>query len=361
MACQQDTADIELGFLENSALWKLASQFFPSKLGGKPAWLVLKNLPDSTTLKCKSCGKPTVFLLQIYAPIEGNKECFHRTLFVFVCKDGCCYKQNSNNNVIILRSQLPRKNDYYPFEPPNLDCPPETTNNDAVSTCVVCGCAGAKSCSACHKAKYCSKDHQILDWKAGHKQACKKLSNVDEKMVDSSVVSEKLLFPELEIVIEPEDLTTDSRELSNDGEMQNYEKWVSVEPPQLQNDSEVQGDLNEMAFSDKMVDKQFLTFKKRVQHNPDQVLRYDKGGKPLWVTSDVEAKPPQIPDCECGAERQFEFQILPQLLCHLGLGTDGSNNDNIDWGTLVVYTCKDSCSLPDKSYYTEFIWKQDYS
>lgn len=366
MACQLDTATTELGFLENAASWKLTSKYFPSKLGGKPAWLALKNLPDSSTLECKSCGKPSVFLLQIYAPIEEKEECFHRTLFVFVCKDASCYKQNTcnNNSVIALRSQLPRKNDFYSSVPPNLDIPPETTNDDAVSTCVVCGCVGTKSCSACHKVKYCGKDHQILDWKAGHKQACKKLNNCDEKLVNSSPASEKLLFPELEIVIEPEDYPAtdirDQMQMPNDEEMRNYEKWISAEAPQLQNDSDVDVDLNDMAFSEKMIDKQFLSFKKRIEHNPDQVLRYDKGGEPLWVTGAVEAKSSHVPVCDCGAERQFEFQILPQLLCHLGLGTDNITTDSIDWGTLAVYTCKDSCSLPGKSYYTEFIWKQDY-
>ena len=40
-----------------------------------------------------------------------------------------------------------------------------------------------------------------------------------------------------------------------------------------------------------------------------QVLRYCKGGEPLWVSSEHQAKLEDIPDCSCGAPRQFEFQV----------------------------------------------------
>lgn len=39
--------------------------------------------------------------------------------------------------------------------------------------CRVCGCLGPKTCSRCRQAHYCSKDHQAVDWRSGHKQACR--------------------------------------------------------------------------------------------------------------------------------------------------------------------------------------------
>ena len=51
------------------------------------------------------------------------------------------------------------------------------------------------------------------------------------------------------------------------------------------------------------------------------------------------------------------LQILPQLLNHLDLDEMG---DSVDWGTLAVYTCSESCQTADsgRPYRQEFVWKQ---
>lgn len=46
------------------------------------------------------------------------------------------------------------------------------------------------------------------------------------------------------------------------------------------------------------------------------------------------------------------LQIMPQLLNSL-------KNENIDWGTLAVYTCEQSCDPADCGYAREFVYKQD--
>ena len=78
-----------LGFaapIEPSEKWQLESRYFPSKLGGKPAWLNLKDLPTVTEMLCPTCSLPRSFLCQIYANIDNLPTCFHRTLFVFMCR-----------------------------------------------------------------------------------------------------------------------------------------------------------------------------------------------------------------------------------------------------------------------------------
>ena len=101
----------------------LNPEFFPSKVGGDPAWLDPKNLPSDADLRCQAkvrgetCGQRLSFLLQVYAPIsDGPPEAFHRSIFLFVCSNVlCCGKQGS---VRAFRSQLPRENPYYSYEPP---------------------------------------------------------------------------------------------------------------------------------------------------------------------------------------------------------------------------------------------------
>ena len=168
--------DIELGFVEKTDDWLLLSHFFPSKVGGKPAWLSLKPLPRFDDLKCGVCGKPCVFLLQAYAPRSDLDTCFHRTILLFMCKDPACSKRNDSANFIVIRSQLPRENEFYPSEAPDEDRFDSKADYPRASKlqdlCVVCGVPGPKKCSGCHTLTYCSKEHQTLDWKAGHKLKC---------------------------------------------------------------------------------------------------------------------------------------------------------------------------------------------
>jgi hypothetical protein len=134
----------------------LKSPFFPSKVGGKPAWLDHNNVPlaagntvaavgqdktkdtnnnNSATgikqqpceLKCSNCGSQLSFLLQIYAPnsftyrhehlVESYEDSFHRALFVFACLSSSC-RPNASRTVLVLRSQLARQNEFFDSEPP---------------------------------------------------------------------------------------------------------------------------------------------------------------------------------------------------------------------------------------------------
>ena len=47
---------------------------------------------------------------------------------------------------------------------------------------------------------------------------------------------------------------------------------------------------------------------------------------------------------------------MPQLLNHLGI--DHTEKEAIAWGTLVIYTCKNSCALED-CLAEECVWIQN--
>lgn len=86
--------NVDLGFLEECEAWLLTNRYFPSKVGGKPAWLELSNIPTVEQLKCRKCQQLLVFLCQVYASQADAEHSFHRTLFVFVCKNALCWEQN---------------------------------------------------------------------------------------------------------------------------------------------------------------------------------------------------------------------------------------------------------------------------
>jgi len=356
----------ELGFLIKTDKWRLESRHFPSKVGGKPAWLELKHLPAAEDVQCKLCEKPMTFLAQVYAPDDNDEDkskppkesCYHRTLYIFLCTRIECNKRNSNDNFCILRCQLAQNNEFYPpIDPPDdPDWKTDLTVEKFSTVCFVCGCSGTKLCGGCKDAHYCSKVHQLLHWKNGHKLLCNKGIQVQGEVSIFTI-------PEYEIIIEDEKLELTSKTIEaaakNDkiaAELQEFNRVVKSIKPTFQDDSTIDESLHE-SVADVVEDEMFLKFKEKIANYPDQVMRYNKGDKPLWVSA--LNIPKSVPDCElCGAKRKFEFQIMSQMLNHLHL--DNISDQGVDWGTLAVYACEDNCDL-GKAYKKEWIWKQDYS
>lgn len=326
---------VELGFSEECEPWEVESYVFPTKIGGKPAWLDLENLPKPENLQCETCQEPLIFLCQIYAPYEDDARNFHRTIFLFICRNAACCVRNSSCNIRAFRSSLPRQNKFYSFEPPGDHQNPDFSLSKWVSLCSVCGCLGEKKCGKCKKASYCSREHQVLDWKEGHKKEC--------GSGEVSRVSARL-FPQSVIVTELEEV---GEKVVN--EREEFEKFNQLEREGKTGPSDLSDkDLEKFAVCES--DKAFECFKKRIGDNNDQILRYKRGGEPLWIAK--EPKPSGIPDCEyCGSPRQFEFQIMPQLFFIL-------HENDLDVGVIVVYTCKNSCITGD-NYKKEFVFRQD--
>ncbi|XP_053829508.1 programmed cell death protein 2 isoform X2 [Vidua macroura] len=367
---------VELGFAAAAegpgGAWRLHSTYFPSKVGGRPAWLGESGLPGPAILRCGCCQQPCAFLLQLYAPLPGRPDAFHRTLFVFACRSPACYRLAGPCGPFrVFRNQLPRWNDTYSEEPPPEEPPPGPAPapprrlGSGAALCRVCGCLGPRCCGRCRRAAYCGPEHQALDWRRGHRRSCGQHA-----------------AGEYEILIEPEepefpaDSTDDEQEAeetSKDTKEQEELRAAGTADEAFQSlDEET---LEAMAKHETEEEKIFQMFKKQVAAEPEQmqncrqkdldcipdcvqIIRYCRGGEgPLWVSGENRPEEKDIPNCICGAKRIFEFQIMPQLLNHLQVDSLG---ESIDWGTLVVYTCAESCS-GGSEYLEEFIWKQDYS
>ncbi|KAJ0044319.1 hypothetical protein NL108_003466 [Boleophthalmus pectinirostris] len=348
------TVEVILGFLEEVEPWRLLSPQFPSKVGGKPAWLSQKGVPALSQLECEICHLQMVFLLQVYAPLSDQEHCFHRTLFLFCCKTPECYSRNDSRCMKVFRSQIPRKNEFYSYNPPPEDEPPSEPYEghnillfSGVKLCWICGCPGTKACSRCHSVTYCGKHHQTIHWKHSHKREC-------GSQESASVGKCPFLFPEFELVTEPEDLEKNA-EYAKTPQTETEDIPSNVEETLA--DSLAETELEEMAMHETEEMKAFQRFKKRIASEPHQVVRYTRGGLPLWVSAKNIPSDEDIPPCPCGSKRVFEFQVMPQLLNSLCVDSTGAS---IDWGTVAVFTCSLSCSRED-DYTTEFVWKQDFT
>lgn len=151
-------------------------------------WLVKHGLPEASSLICGRCERPMLLLVQLYAPLDsddvGHDEAFHRMLYLFVCSNSkCCNKASddatvsSNPSIVAIRCQLPRKNPIYSdisdVEIPAAEAATSAGLGDIEGSCALCGLPAPNRCSRCKVPKYCSRTHQVLHWKNGHKEACR--------------------------------------------------------------------------------------------------------------------------------------------------------------------------------------------
>ena len=318
---------VELGFLEkveNSE--DLDSSHFPSKVGGKPAWLGPSVIPSSQEVACNVCSKPMTFLLQIHAPLPDIPAAFHRMLFLFMCLNSSCHQKNGSQVFCMFRCQLPEhslsntvdakeKATGLTDEGVNVlstrkcgtdgeehECPRLSGINGSLSLlkpleemkipsdeggskcvgmkshspptlCVVCGCLGPKKCSRCKMVHYCSREHQSHDWKLGHKLYCSDLAS--GKCQISKLTYEPssgVALPEFEIVTEDEpEVKIKPHERSEEDRMKDYYKYVQSEkyPGHITGDNA--GQIVGKGQSKGKPDKVFNTFKQRVSIEPEQV------------------------------------------------------------------------------------------
>nr|XP_046911423.1 programmed cell death protein 2-like [Dermatophagoides farinae]XP_046911424.1 programmed cell death protein 2-like [Dermatophagoides farinae] len=340
---------IDLGFAEPfTNEWLSKSKYFPSKIGGHPSFLVLNPILGYDQLNCRKCQKTMRFILQLYAPIESNEQAFHRQLFVF----GCGRQEQCSNQFLVFRCQLPRTNQFYSHDPPDYDKDSVDYNPNPLkfgqSLCPICGIHANKRCSQCLKISYCSREHQIVHWKkGGHKDKCQQ--NDQETNDSNNVRYENLVFPEYEIIIDEADETEnqpDDQDDVSEMEMKKYQDYVHQNQPSCQNEN-----IEQYLPEDECNEQEQQTFDRfRQAIRRGEIIRYDSYWQQqnllskqsfdriLWISN--RNRITDVPKCEnCGSQRRFEFQIMPNLLNKIQL----SKNDHMDWGTLLVFTCSMNC------------------
>ena len=390
---EEELSDVEtkvdLGFVSApSHPLRLTRAYFPSKVGGRPSWLNPLHLPPPSSLTCPLCGDVFVFLLQLYAPLRDIPHLFHRTLFLFLCPRQSCLSRHSPSSptVVCYRSQLPRINPFYSDQPARKLGKKEgrleelvEADYDGTHLCVVCGLRGGSVCSGCKAVWYCGRRCQKRDWKMGHKGECTAASSSSTcsspapflPASTQRVVSRSLtLFPCYELVYETEYIPATST-LSTPHEASLLSAYQTRPPsPTSDDDDDGLSSLGHLHAHDAV----FSRFRRRIAHNPEQVVRYERGGQELWVGREGQGEGGNV--CEgCGGRRLFEVQVLPQLLYYLereegGVKREGEDErmaaarawkDGLDWGSLFVYTCEQSCGDGEKEYRREWVHVQQHS
>ena len=254
----------------------LQRNHFPSKLGGRPAWLDPMMLPlDADQLKCAATGEPMKFLLQLYAPLDdGPPSAFHRMLYLFISPKGSRLAEAGTARA--FRCQLPRENDFYPYEPPESSDRPAPLSGSAAAV----------------PALRCAR---LAD-------------NVDD-------VDAKKCFKEHELVVEPEPEEGEEGQASaTDKEivgrlLHEYEEKVKEEKEVLGSEASKDGGGVDKLNPNEKDMAAYADFSNRMRRAPSQCIRYTfaKDSKPLWPSKDRQMESKDVPRCErCGSVRRFE-------------------------------------------------------
>lgn len=216
---------------------------------------------------------------------------------------------------------------------------------------------------------FCSNFHHNLHCYKNKEQPCdsKWNSSCASSGEGNTPATDNILLPEMEIVMEASmdfaksssDDDDETIRLSHDSEnIRMLERNLSGGSVSGSLQDVPAKELEKYTLPTLASDAVFQKFRKVCTREPDQVIRYYRnGGEPLWITTVEESVGCQlidIPNCEiCQTQRKFEFQLMPQMLNHF-------EKDDIDWGTILVYTCPKSCDIPAKlGYVREFVVKQD--
>ena len=363
---ENDDLEWDLGFLEERKdTTSLHAIYFPSKVGGKPEWLDPSVNPKQM-VEANETKRRMDFLLQIYAAndVEDslNTNAFHRTIYVFTSIDGD--KVFEKGKVRAVRSQLARVNEFYGTTPAPRRGVRESDDlrveemirefemkKRAIETKVKMALSGGNGSES-------KEEEEEMKMKMKMKT---KTKNENENTV----------YPEFEIVVEPESdadeascssmdsegVVADTNDDDNKKTSANTNKKKKFQS--IGDEAITETDLKEIASGVIDSDAQRLaTFSVKLAKFPDQVLRYcpAQNAKAMWPSKSLAPDDRNIPDCpRCRGKRRFEFQILPTIVSFIVPKESVELNDSsLDFGSIAVYTCSQSCAL-EGEYAEEYV------
>jgi pre-rRNA-processing protein TSR4 len=268
------------------------------KVGGQPLWL---NAPAH--VRC--CDLDSAFVCQILAPGPDSAS-FYRYLYVFQCP-GCRTPR-------VFRSQLPENN---ALIRENEEEKKDLENTDEWNTD--------------------TNDEELLKMmgeKEGKKEERKEITvEIFEEDGKVTQVVERLRRVDLR----DEAGVSEIFELMEGGNEGTEEEKISHSNEDEDDDDDE--DLEEMEGNEKEKrDVSFEVFRwASAVYMKAPIIRYGREAGVMWY-SDRERPNLEPGVCRCGTRRTFECQILPQIISSL----DG---DDVEFGSLFVYTCPNSCEI----------------
>lgn len=169
-------------------------------------------------------------------------------------------------------------------------------------------------------------------------------SKLEELQLGPSEDAPLCFCPYFISVVEESDLFGEDHDLVHARELlRDYEKREGIAVGELDcpEDGGSGGDEKYEKSIVKHGDAVFARFMKRISVCPEQILRYSRGGNPLFISKPPANMPQVISTCaSCGGPRTFELQLMPALV---NLLRAEDSETQLEFGTVLVYTCLKSC------------------
>ncbi|KAK1788916.1 hypothetical protein P4O66_015821 [Electrophorus voltai] len=319
--------------------------YYTNKVGGNPD--LVPGIHDQCN-QCILCDGMLSHVVQIYCPLGESP--YHRTMNVFACVNPQCYgkpeswkalrSQCSESDVKQLLErqhvsnlqvkQVPMSTTEWCDEADDWGMEPE---NDKPQSCARTPAAASQPVADTAQAALDASDRLV--------GLCISGPGGKEATVASTAVP--AFQPFYISVMEETDLVA-CKDLEHANRLlKEYEEREGV-AVRGNGSSEAEGvDEKYEKAEAKHGDAVFSSFMKRISLCPQQVLRYSWSGSPLFLTEPPSNITQVVPACaHCGSPRVFEFQLMPALVSLLH-NTDPNSELVLEFGTVLVYTCRESC------------------
>ncbi|KAK9236247.1 programmed cell death protein 2 [Lipomyces kononenkoae] len=353
-----------------------------TRIGGLPIWLNPSSPASASLAKCKACKSLMTLLLQAYAALEGTL--YERVIYVFACKNAGCRRRPGSVRAFrgIMRDE----------DKMHAVADQQKREDERRKKKAAAAAAAAKVEQSRPPQQF---DLGNMLFGDGFGDGARPFGDgAHERPVES--VSSPVTQNDVEQVSESLQRTTISVDAHRRDaiiqtpfepwppaeELESYKSWfLYVESEYLTNKAADQNNINQrfeilpagasgnanegpdewssLPESSSNIDKVFQNFADTVSDNPEQVVRYERKGSPLLYSKAdeigkllVNRNTGQydnnlIPHCEfCGSVRVFELQLMPYTIQTLEEGSGIDIFNGMEWGTIIVATCKNDCVPP---------------
>ncbi|XP_040893494.1 programmed cell death protein 2-like isoform X2 [Toxotes jaculatrix] len=314
------------------------SSYLTNKVGGQPDRLPVISRQSP---RCGRCGAPLAHVAQVYCPLDGSP--YHRNLHLFACPGAECSGRSESWRV--LRSQC-LETEVAAAQKPSRPAPAQEAPLSATDWCEAADDWGMKEEGDDGWGGGVKKDSQVQEQasvpEAEEGPALSEMdvsSRLHDLSLGESHEDVSVFRPFFISVVEESDLCGEDDDLEHAQELlREYERREGV----------VVGELDGCEESYEKTrarhgDGVFSGFMKKISLCPQQILRYCRGGKPLFISEPPSNMAQVVSVCgSCGGSRTFELQLMPALVSLLQR-TDSSTETELEFGTVLVYTCTKSC------------------
>ncbi|KAF1808515.1 hypothetical protein P152DRAFT_485443 [Eremomyces bilateralis CBS 781.70] len=365
-----------------------------SHFGGIPTWISEDESPSATLVKCKVCNDLMVLLLQLHSDIPEKFPGHERRLYVFTCKRKACRRKIGSVRGI-RATRVAKGTAVRNAKPAKV----EGTQESAVAAPrsnlgdEIFGVTTSRTASQAGNpfSTTNSSSGPINPFSSSSTSSLAAKSPQPPTPDPSSLNTS---FADVLRISTPES-TSNSTSEPKSNIASTYEPWppqssfldpypqfyldadyetLSPEssptlPPNISasmdidtTESAAGGAADDADLFESSVDKTFQAFARRMEQNPEQVLRYEFGGSPvLYRKNDAIGQvfssslsiggkaqvigpeaPARVPKCEnCQSARLFECQLTPHAITVLEENEEGL--EGMDWGSIIMVVCSKDC------------------